>query len=230
MIFKITGYFFLVGAIVSILNFDLFASLICAAVSVVLLLKNPSTNKWLAKVFNRVEIPTLSGWIHAITAFVLLWIGGQSLPPKPAPDDIASLPAQPSIQSNNKPATTPPAHSEPTNQPPRCIMDRLEDAARLWGQLKSYRYEDNFHKYGFTQGGPYGNWEIARKEGSELYSKCQNNLGGSVKFKFLGLAESYSYMYYVGKDWYQSSGKGKPETQDFIDMIEYALNNDGKAK
>lgn len=229
MIFAGIGYFFLVGALAGALQGELLTAFIVFLTSIALLLKSASGNRLISKLTGRSSIPTKSGWAHGGIAFVLLMIGGSTLPLKdgPAQDKSASTTAIKPEEISKAPANHSPQESQ---ELPSCIKAQLADAKSLWAQLKQARYEPEFHKFGFGQGGPFGNWELARQEGDRLYTKCQNNLGGPMKYKFMGLAESYSYMHYVGKDWYQTNGKGKSNTQDFIDMIEFALANDGKAK
>ncbi|WP_417707879.1 hypothetical protein [Rheinheimera aquimaris] len=194
-----------------------------------LLPKSSSGNRLIAKLTGKESAPTEAAWIHIAATFAFLFVAGLTLPPK---DD--STKSNSFVATPMKPNATGSISLESANAandgPPSCIKARLVDAKSLWAQLKQARYNPEFHKFGFGQGGPFGNWELARKEGYELYNKCQNSLGGPLKYKFIGLAESYSYLHYVGKDWYQTSGKGKSNTQDFIDMIEFALANDGKAK
>lgn len=229
MIFAGVGYFFLIGALAGALQGELLTAFIVFLTSIALLLKSTSGNHLISKLAGRNSIPTKSGWVHSGAALVLLMIGGSTLPPK---DDLNQDKSASTTTIKPKVISAAPAnHSPQENQElPSCIKARLADAKSLWAQLKQARYEPEFHKFGFGQGSSFGKWELARQESNNLYTKCQNNLGGPMKYKFMGLAESYSYMHYVGKDWYQTSGKGKSNTQDFIDMIEFALANDGKAK
>lgn len=222
-IFAAFGYILLLAAIAGAFQGELLAATFVLLTSIVLLLKSKSGNKLIAKLAGRDLAPTKSGLAHSVAAFILLAIGGSMLPPEieSGTSKVAITDAESVAESTESIEVLP---------LPPCIKARLADASALWDKLKQFRHDPEFHQFGFAPGSPFSNWELARKEGSDLYAKCQSGLGASVRYNFPGLAESYSYMNYVGRDWHQTGGKGKPDTQNFIDMIEYALSNDGKAR
>lgn len=224
-IFAAFGYTLLLAAVAGAFQGELLAATFVFLTSIVLLLKSESGNKLIAQLAGKSSAPTRSGLAHGVAAFILMAIAGSTLPP-----EAGSLASGTATADTEMTIAAESTETEQALPLPSCIKARLADADALWQKLKQFRHEPEFHKHGFAQGGSYGNWELARQEGHDLYTNCQSNLGGSMKYKFIGLAESYSYMNYVGRDWYQTSGKGKSNTQDFIDMIEFALANDGKAK
>lgn len=228
MIFAVAGYFFLIGSIVGALQGELLTSLFTFLASMCLLPKSSSGNRLIAKLTGKESAPTEAAWIHVAAALAFLFVGGLTLPAKDSAiqnNSFTATPTEPKATSKISSDST----AGTSGELPPCIKARLADSKSLWAQLKQFRHETAFHQAGFAQD-PYRNWNIARQEGNELYMKCQNSLGGPVKYKFMGLAESYSFMHTVAQDWYRTSGKGKSNTQDFIDMIEFALANNGKAK
>lgn len=241
-IFSVLGYFFLFGAIAGLLQGEILTGSLFIPVAITLLVKSKHANKALAKILQKKEIPTKSGWLHLGVAFLFLMIAGVTIPKNETitPPDPNSANTERAAKEESQPNNSKviertaevedQASTETAAELPPCIKLRLKDASAIWDELKGYRYDSEFHTYGLSAGGPFSNWNIKRQEGLELYQKCQNALGQSQKFNYMGLAQSYTQMYYIAKDWYSTKGKGKSDTANFISDVEYALSNGGKAK
>ncbi len=79
-IFSVLGYFFLFGAIAGLLQGEILTGSLFIPVAITLLIKSKHANKALAKILQKKEIPTKSGWLHLGVAFLFLMIAGATIP------------------------------------------------------------------------------------------------------------------------------------------------------
>jgi|GEM_PF-7036603 len=96
-----------------------------------------------------------------------------------------------------------------------------QQASALWAQLKGARYNSQFHQFGFSPAGPFGDWERQRKALYTEWLDYARNGPGVAEDVMLGPA--IHYMFTVGMDWTRTAGQGDANTAIMIQDIEAEL-------
>lgn len=132
-IFSVLGYFFLFGAIAGLLQGEFLTGSLFIPVAITLLIKSKHANKALAKILQKKEIPTKSGWLHLGVAFLFLMIAGVTIPK----DEIAST-----VSTEDKATTQKKTKAQQERSNPDEIADEQSTTNPAHEEVKELDLED----------------------------------------------------------------------------------------
>lgn len=193
---------------------NILASLLLFLASISLLLTDPNFNTLLARRLGKDKIPTLPNITHYVATFSLFGISGNYISPQTetyvAQDSIGTL----SSENSNGQIRT-----------PSCVSYFIGNANLLWSDLNDFRYEADFYKYGYSTG-KYAEWESNRSYLQSEWGGCEEMIDPSYKLRFRSIPLAISFMYPVGKTWYQNEGRNTIESEENVNTILKTLNYD----
>lgn len=96
--------------------------------------------------------------------------------------------------------------------------------SKLWGELQEMKSNPEFHEKGYA----FNDWNDRRQKLYIEWSAHVEELPIEERFNY-GFGESLSWMYALGKDYYQNTGKLTAENEELARRITWSIKNDGKS-
>lgn len=125
------------------------------------------------------------------------------------------------------------AQAEPQEAAQALDMDYVEDvrgrAWEMWQRLEAVRQDEEFHRYGFSQGGRFHDWESQRQELQKEWVAYIQSLPLEQRLQ-TDLMSAIIWIYPVTLKWVRTKGRGSEETEAQAGHIRAVLDPDSPYK